>query len=258
MYHSFYKKTLGGFSNEVDLNCEVEGIVSNDLHRITLENFDTISNPNRSWLLFFSNSNTNYKLLNPKHELSTRLQKHLSLKSTMELPDDCAPPCIDGGEEPCHISPLYGSTCNGEEEKPCLETTTEMIVKNNNISNYETSAFNYSLHHRFRDEFLNNSQNGLLIIQDYYFLSNYYKDKVSLPLALETITTLYYCNFSISTILEKDNQTIAITADLANRINVLIDHYILITESPEIVAKLQSYKQLITSKVGMKGSQFYV
>ena len=122
MYHSFYKKTQGGFSIDVNLNCEVEGIISNDLHRITLGNFDTISYPNRSWLLFFSTNSINNKLSNPKHELTNRLQKAIVLKSTMR-PEDCAPPCLDGGDEPCHLSPIYGSTCNGEEEKPCLENT---------------------------------------------------------------------------------------------------------------------------------------
>lgn len=244
MFHSFYKRTPSGFLNDDNLNCEVEGIISNDLHKLTLGYFDTISTPKRSWVLLFSNSNINNKLSNPKHELSIRLQKQLSLKSAMAPPDDCAPPSTDGGEEPCHISPLYGSTCNGDEEKPCLENTVDVMVRNNNITTYETSAFNYSLHHKFRDEFLNNSPNGLIIIKDYYFLSDYYKNKVSLTLALETITTLFYCNNAISVILDRDNQAIAITSDLSYRINVLIDHYILITDSPEIVSRLESYKLL--------------
>jgi hypothetical protein len=51
---------------------------------------------------------------------------------------------------------------------------------------------------------------------------------------------------------------IAINSDLANRINVLIDHYILITDSPEIVSRLNSYKILVNSQIGMTGSQFHI
>jgi hypothetical protein len=152
MFHSFYKKTDSGFSNDITLNCEVEGIISNDLHKITLDYFDTIASPKISWILFFSENTLNPNLTNPKHELTALLQQQLTYKSTMA--PDCAPPCTDGGEEPCHMSPMYGSTCNEEEEKPCLENSIETMVRDNNVSNYESSAFNYSLHHRFRDEFL--------------------------------------------------------------------------------------------------------
>jgi hypothetical protein len=258
MYHRFYQKKSQGLKVDSYFDCEVDGVISNDLHKITLNIFDPIIYPEKSWILFFSDDKKNIQLEDPKHQLTVQLKKRISLTNKQQEPDDdCAPPCMDGGKNPCHLSPLYGETCNPDDEKPCLDNEIEEICKNNS-SSYVNMPLNKTLHRQLRDSLFNLSQNGKTIIQDYYSLSKYYAGKVSINIALETARTLFHCNTAISIILRKDKQKIAISRDLAIQISNLIDSYINITDSSEIKSKLLYYKKLVGKNIGLKGSQIHL
>lgn len=255
MYFHFYQKNGETFELISDLNCEVEGVISNDLNSIALNCFDSSKYPGRSWILLFSDSNIQYNLKQPKHKLTNRLIEHLSLKNTTA--PNCEAPCIDNGLNPCHISPLYGTTCNGEDEKPCLDQSIKSFCVDNVIS-FDTSTFNYVLHNQFKNNFLQTSVTGQALIDDYYMLSEYYQPKLSVQLASNTVLVLFNINYVLNIILSNDSNTIAITNELAVQIKNLIDSYIAITESPEIILKLQQYKFLIDENTGLTGDQVHL
>ncbi len=254
LHHSLYKRVNNGFQKDQQFDCEVSGILSNDLNSIAINQFDSIQYPSRSWILIFSEKQKVINTKNSKHELSRKLILS-SEKSTYQAPpNDCEPPCIDGGENPCHLSPLYGSTCNGQGEEPCLGHSVEQSCIENSIS-FDQTTFNYPLQRQLRDNYLINSQTGQTLIEDYYLMSEYFHDKLSASIAYETALVLYDVNQIIPLILQEDTVTITIDSTFAENIKTLIDSYISICDSDVIRSKLVNYKLTVDSNIGKTGQE---
>ena len=248
IHHLFMKNEICEFYEVENVRVAVEGISEAHLHYY-LENYVFTNTQNKTVITTKGNfANEIYKRIK-KYKTSFRYEvKNTSKENTPGSTPECNSyfrcawfpsgirmPCVEGfGGKP---------ECSGR-------CAAQQMVSELELENISQSAFiNINLMYSFRDDFLDNYNKGNEYIDNYYFLSEEFKDNISISLALKTALFFFDFNSVMAAFVNPENHLteIMFTEELTQDLLDLLDDYEEITNSTEGKAILASIRADINS-----------
>jgi hypothetical protein len=224
--HNLYTKNdKSEFCEEENVKIAVSGIYSNHIH-FYLENYVFQNPQNKSFILFEGNFPDEFNKNRSKYRVPFKFEIKSKTRGNPNQQNGCESPCTSGYSPRCDLATY---SCFSEAEPGC---SCEEAAYSTRGTQYQ-KFFKEDLMHNFKDNFLYRFSKGTEYIENYYFLSSEYIDKISIDLAIKTALVLIEFNPIMEDFLnvEMHPSKIIIDDNLFSLIMNLIDEYEKITES---------------------------
>jgi hypothetical protein len=236
-HHLFVRDENSKFNEIKNAYVSVPAVSHNHCH-FYLENYVFSDPQNKSYIIVMGDYAKKVKI---NYNTPLRFEVKNMTKAPSRPTDfyTCGYPCPlgDGGclEEQGQIPRcVTGGVCSSSEIQIALQAKNMV----------ESMFIDLDLMYAFRDDFLYKSEKGEAYIDNYYYLSEEYQKKVSIPLALQT--ALFFRDFNpvMEAFINPESHLseTMFTDKLSNSLLKLLDEYEKITDSEEGKAILASVR----------------
>ncbi len=226
--HRLYIKDNSNYKESVKDFAEVDAIYTNQLLYF-LENSFSIPTFSKKSFISVKNVDIMKDVPTTKRNLLFLKQQYNYYKSfmkTTKAPEPCGPGC-SGMRGICVATPT-GYICKFPFEEIC-PTEGEITRLKNDTTVLDTlyKAYDTTLLHNFRDNFLSNYSVGQKYINYYYSLAEFLVDNIPLSLSIETAEATFKVNNCIEKLMNPTTygNSIVIDETFANELITLFNKY---------------------------------